>query len=271
MQYAKLYFKFLNRQAALKRPLRVIFDCSNGPAGLVLKNLKIKNIKATIINSRIDGRFPAHGPNPLVKMATNQCAKEVRSRKADLGAVFDGDADRVMFIDDLGRRIPVHVITYLLSLKTPPPYVADLYISRTLTHLNLLKTVDSKVGAYYMKKTMKRVRASFGAEFSGHYYFKEMGNADSGVLATIKVANALSGLPYKISQFYDSLPEFYFEQWNIGIKHKERVEKKIKSKASKDLFLIVRSSNTEPATRFFLGSRNKKIFQKELKRLQKIQ
>jgi len=262
MNYVKLYVDFLEKQADLKKPLKMVWDCSNGPAGLVLKRLKIPNSKFIILNSKVDGRFPAHGPNPLEARALNDIKREVKKQKADLGAVFDADADRAVFVDNLGRTVPVHVIVYLLSLKAKPPYVGDLYVARTLKHLKLLSVHESPVGTYFMKKTMKRFGASFAAEFSGHYYFREMKNTDSGILAAIKVMNALSDLPYPMSDFCDFLPAFYFKQWNVQAK-----KVAVKSRVTKDWFRIIRPSNTEPVTRFFLGSRNKKVFQKELKSL----
>ncbi|KKU94475.1 MAG: Phosphomannomutase [Candidatus Jorgensenbacteria bacterium GW2011_GWA1_48_13] len=260
MNYANLYVNFLEKQANVKRQLKAVLDCSNGPAGLVLKKLKIPNAQLIILNSKIDGRFPAHGPNPLKARALGDVKREVKKQKADLGIVFDADADRAVFVDNLGRTAPVHAIAYLLSLKTKPPYVGDLYVAQTLKHLKLLSIRESPVGTYFVKKTMKRIGATLAAEFSGHYYFKEMKNADSGILAAIKVMNTLSELPYKMSDFCDFLPEFHFKQWNVRAK---RIA--VKSRVAKDWFRIVRPSNTEPVIRLFLGSKDKNVFQKELK------
>lgn len=269
-KYLKVYTDFLEKSADVRKPLKVVLDCSNGPAGLVLKKLKILNTRFYILNSNVDGRFPAHGPNPLTRGATDQLVKEVLRQRAGLGAVFDGDADRVVFIDNLGKVVPVYAIILLLSLKTKPPYVADVYVAKTLKHLNLLNASASRVGTYYIKKTMKRVRASLGAELSGHYYFKEMKNADSAVLAVIKVMNALSELPYKMSEFTDLLPEFYFEQWNVRTKNPKKLMNKIRPHSGKNTVFIVRPSNTEPLVRFFVGSKDKRVLQRELKKLKAL-
>ncbi|HXF44215.1 MAG TPA: hypothetical protein VNK70_02000 [Candidatus Paceibacterota bacterium] len=262
MNYVKLYAGFLQKQAVVKKPLKIVLDCSNGTAGLILKKLRIPNSRFSIINSKVDGRFPAHGPNPLEAGALDDVKREIKKRKSDFGVVYDADADRAVFVDNLGRPVPVHAILYLLSLKSRPPYVADLYIAKTMKLLKLLPVFESRVGTFFVKREMKRRGAKLAAEFSGHYYFGDMKNADSGILATIKVMNALSELPYKLSEFTDLLPKFYFEQWNI------RTKKTVaKSRSAGKWFLVVRPSNTEPLVRFFLGSRDKEVFLTELKKL----
>jgi phosphomannomutase len=249
----------------------------------VLKNLKIPNSRFIILNSRIDGRFPAHNPNPFKPHALDDVKNEVRKRKADFGVAFDADADRAVFIDNLGRMIPFYAATYLLSLESKPPYVGDIYVAKALEHLKLLKSHVSKIGTYYMKQVMKKNRASFGAEFSRHYFFREIKSADSGILAVIKALNALSKLPYTAAQFVDLLPDFHYEQFNKRAEKPAVLMKKIakiyRKKAIKmsrldghlfdfnDWFLAVRPSNTEPLLRFFVGSKDKRVFQRELKRL----
>ncbi len=283
MNYVKLYVNFLKKFANVKKPLKVVLDCSNGPAGLVLKNLKIPNSKFIIINSRIDGRFPAHSPNPLEPGALRDAEETIKKHGADFGAIFDADADRIFFLDNLGRLMPFHAATYLLSMESKPPYVGDIYVTEVMKHLNLLKINASKVGTYYIKKTMKKTSASFGAEFSRHYFFRETKNADSGILALIKALNALSKIPYTAAQFAELVPSFNYEQFNKRTDNSAALMNKIFKKYRKKtlkisrldgyLFdfgswlLIVRSSNTEPLLRFFVGSEDKKIFRKELEKL----
>jgi phosphomannomutase len=285
-KYVKLYANFLKNFADLKRPLKVVLDCSNGPAGLVLKNLKIRNLKLIILNSKIDGNFPAHNPNPLEPGALDDAKRAVLREKADLGAVFDADADRAFFVDNLGRAMPFHASTYLLSLESKPPYVGDIYVAKALEHLGLFKVHPSRVGTRNMKLAVKKFRASFGAEFSGHYFFREIKNADSGILATIKALNALSKIPYTSAQFTNLLPDLYYEQFNKKTKNAAGVMKKIvkryEKKAKKtsrldgylfdlnDWFLIVRPSNTEPLLRLFVGSKNKGVLERELKKLKSL-
>jgi len=249
-KFIKIYADFLRRSIRLERPLKVVFDCSNGTAGIIIKKiinneLRIKdtdknkktiihNSKFIILNSRPDGNFPAHGPDPLKPGATIQLQKAIKKHKADLGVIFDADGDRVFFIDNRGRFIDPDVIARLLiwHLK-PKKIVIDVrtgWLIRKLpiSHLQLL---TSKVGHFFIKKLMRQKKADFGAERSGHYYFKisnfSINNPrsrtsslrgkqqsailyyDSGILAAIEVINAVSKLPYSLADFIDLLPQYF--------------------------------------------------------------
>ena len=106
-KYLNLYTSFLKKFLRPAKPLKIVFDCSNGTTGLILKNLfKLLNFKTfKLINSIPDGNFPGHGPNPWAKGAMEQLKKEVEQQKAALGVIFDADGDRVFFIDNLGRAV----------------------------------------------------------------------------------------------------------------------------------------------------------------------
>lgn len=287
-RFLNLYARYLENQADLGKPLKVVLDCSNGPAGLVLKKLKIPEAKFVVLNSRIDGRFPAHGPNPLAARSIDQAAEEVRKREADLAVVFDADADRAIFVDNQGRRLPSYVIAFLLSSVQKPPFVADIYVFQSLECIGLLKkkAYPSKVGTLNIKNEMYRRRASFGAEYSGHFYFKDFSYNDSGILAAIKIMNVLSRLPYPLADFYDLLPEFHSEQFNSRVKNIPKLMDQIKkiyrqhalktdyldgySFDFRDFSVIVRPSNTEPLIRFFVGAKRKSVFRREISNLKLV-
>ncbi|MBI4034236.1 MAG: hypothetical protein HY378_01670 [Candidatus Brennerbacteria bacterium] len=285
--YRKLYLQSITKKADVKKPLKVVFDCSNGTTSAVFKGLKIKNVKLIFINNKLDGNFPAHGPNPLEPGAMKQVEKAVVKNEADLGAVFDGDADRVFFIDNKGRFLPSYVTAHLLAMAHKPPFVADIFTFNPLIYMGTKKRLyPSRVGYYFMSKTAKRHKASFGAEWSNHYSFRETYYADSALLAAIRVMNILSKLPYSLADFFDLLPDFHYEQFNKKTGNPSALMKKIVKVYQKrvtkrsrldgylfdfrEWFLIVRPSNTEPLLRLFVGSRNKKIFRRELKKLKSL-
>ena len=121
--YLNTYVNFLKKFLKPIRPLKIIFDCSNGATGLVLKKLlqttnyppkarlvKDGKLQTSLINNKPDGNFPGHGPNPWANGATSQLQKEVLTQKADLGIIFDADGDRVFFIDNLGRVVEPDII-----------------------------------------------------------------------------------------------------------------------------------------------------------------
>jgi len=290
-KYLKIYVDFLKRFIDIKKPLRLVFDCSNGTAGIVLKKLVplIHNSKFLILNSKPDGNFPAHGPNPLVRNALKQLGKSVRQYKADLGVAFDADADRVFFIDNVGRALPSYVIAYLLFKNLPPPFVSEIFTYKTLKYAGLLeerKVYPSAVGTYFVREMMRKKNANAAAEYSGHYFYREFFGCDSGILTALKVMNLVSKLPYSLADFYDFLPKFYTRLFNMPGRDKGRLMRKTKSfyknKALKiekidglgfdfkDWFFVVRPSNTEPLLRFFVGAKDRNVLIRQVKDIKKI-
>jgi phosphomannomutase len=256
----------------LKKPLRLVFDCSNGTTGIVLKKLKIPNSKIIILNSKPDGNFPAHGPNPSSYQALKQLSKTTKEFKADLGIAFDADGDRAFFVDETGKLIKPYLIAYLLFLNNKPPFIADITTFEALSYAKILppKTFLSKTGTYFIKKEMIKRKASIGAEFSGHYYFKDFFYADSGIFTAIKIINIVSSLPYSLATFKKLMPQkILIKQLNLKTTNHEKVIKKITQKyqnKAKNIiktdgvtfefekgWFTIRPSNTEPLIRLFIG------------------
>ncbi len=239
-QYQKFYVKFLKkflkphpfghclggasklpptlplwRTSRASRPLKVVFDCSNGTSGPIVRGLTTNNQRLTtfIINQIPDGNFPAHSPNPLEKNAAKQLQKAVLKNRADLGVVFDEDGDRAVFVDDKGRIADPDAVASLLIWSLKPKKVVvnettSLLIRKEKPGMGY-KLIKSENGSYFIKKAIKKHNADFGCERSGHYYFKKFFNADSGILSAIEVINAVSNLPYKFSEFLDLSPKYY--------------------------------------------------------------
>ncbi len=291
MNYIKLYLNFLKKFINPQRKLRVIFDCSNGVSGLVVRRLQAKNLKFKIINGKPDGNFPAHGPDPLKKNATNSLQKMVFCQKADFGVVFDADGDRVFFIDNKGRFVDQDVITRLLIWHLNPKKIVISANMGWLIKKFQIPIIISKTGHFYIKKLMQQKNADFGAERSGHYYFKKFFYADSGILTAIEIINAVSRLPYSLADFVDLLPQYYrFSEVNIkyqasNIKRQElfkKIEKKYKEEAKEISYIDglsmvfnehwfnIRFSNTESLIRLSIEAKNKRVLQKEKKKLIRI-
>lgn len=273
MAYLQRYINFLRKKSKPQKNLRVVFDCFDGTTGLVLKPLfqKNKKIKAVFLNDQPDGRFPAHGPNPLIPNALNQLAEKVLAVKADLGVAFDADGDRAFFVDNQGRPVPAYVIAYLLFLNQKPPFVAEIITYESMKYAGIGGQIrPSRVGTYFVKQTMKKCRASVGAEYSGHYYFQDFFGADSGILTAIKIINSVSQMPYQLADFADLLPRRYqTESFNLPASAKEKFMTTI-AKIYQPLarqtnrldgwtfefdqgWFNVRSSNTEPLIRVTWG------------------
>jgi len=289
MKYLETYAKFLKKHIKVSRSLRVVCDASDGVSGIVLKEV-FKNhpkTKLVLINGKPNGKFPAHGPNPLASGALDQCTKQVLKEGADLGAVFDADGDRIFFIDEKGIPLPSFKTAAILFLNSAPPFVADELIYQSL---KLMKAVPkrtlfpSKVGSYFVKEKMKKTKANIAAEYSGHFYLKDFFGADSGLMTLIKMSNLLSKSDDTLSQHVNQLPAFSIIVENKPLKDDFLVFKnKLKEKSLKgvvkmeerdglslifpDSFLNIRASNTEPLLRITCGSVSEKVGKDLIKKI----
>lgn len=223
MNYVVSYAKFLKKFLKPKRKIKIILDSSNGTTSLVLREIFKNNplVHAKLINQKLDGNFPAHGPNPLVWGADWQLDQEVKKEKADFGVIFDSDGDRAFFVDDKGRFIDPDESAFILMKMFKPPYVLSPIAGRLFPEKGIARC---RIGHYYFKKMMKSRKLEFGAERSGHYYFKNFFYCDSGIMAALEFMNFVSGLDMKLSEFLDGLPKYYRSpEINLKVKNKKEV------------------------------------------------
>ncbi len=195
--------------------LCVVIDCSNGSSGPIIQKIKFPPyMRPIFINTRPDGNFPAHSPNPLDEASLQDVKKAIKKNKADFGVVLDGDGDRAVFVDNKARRVRSEYIWRLIMgneryTKTVVTELNAYLISKLSSdpQMKQVKISSSKVGRESFLRAMKNANADFGFENSGHYYFKEFFYGDSGIVAILKVVNALGALPYALSDFIDMLPQ----------------------------------------------------------------
>ena len=186
------------------KSLRFAVDCSNGMASILAHELFPE---AVIINDTLDGTFPNHSPNPLKAESREQIAALVRERKLDCGVIFDGDADRCMFVDERGEFVqPDYLIpvvaratmdvrretedTGLGSSVLCPRIIHDVRASRgAIEELRRMgcEPVMVPVGHAFAKPILRKTGAVCGGELAGHYYFSEFHGCDSGVLAALRI------------------------------------------------------------------------------------
>ena len=191
------------------KSLRFAVDCSNGMASLLVHELFPT---AIVINDTLDGTFPNHSPNPLKDEAREQISALVREKGLDCGVIFDGDADRCMFVDERGEFVqPDYLIPIVaratLSLaqrRRDAEKMKDLCASAPLCEkiihdvrtsrgaIEELKRMGCEpvmvpVGHAFAKPTLRNVGAVCGGELAGHYYFSEFHGCDSGVLAALRI------------------------------------------------------------------------------------
>ncbi len=195
------------------RPLRVVVDAGNGMAGLTAPSvLQAGRAPIEIIGLYLDldGTFPNHPPNPLDPENIKDLGRAVLAHGADLGLAFDGDADRCFVVDETGRPVSASAISALVALQEIGAEVARgvpaheiTVVHNSVTSMALPKAIAaagarplvSKVGHVYVKQAMAAHRAIFGAEHSGHYYFRDFWYADSGMLMALRVLSAVGSAP----------------------------------------------------------------------------
>ena len=274
--------------------LKVVIDAANGMGGLVApKILKSIGVEVVELYTELDGTFPNHEANPLKEETTKELQELVVKEKADLGIAFDGDADRVGFIDENGNRIGFDIVTALLGehflTKKGEKVLYDLRSSNVVNeHINSLggEAVMSRVGHSYIKQIMRGQDIIFGGELSGHYYFKANYFADSGLIAAIVLISLMVEKNKKLSELVEPLNK-YFQSGEIN-STVEDIEKKLKeieddysdgrilhldglSVYYHNWWFNIRPSNTEPLLRLNLEAHTKeKMEEKRDELLKKI-
>jgi phosphomannomutase len=191
------------------RPLSVVVDAGNGMGGLtvpvVFQGLPLTS---TDLYFELDGSFPNHEANPIDPANLVDLQAAVRAAGADLGLAFDGDADRCFVVDERGEIVSPSVLTALIAqrelARVPGSTVIhNLITSRTVPEVvteNGGSPVRTRVGHSFIKAEMARTGAVFGGEHSGHFYFRDFWNADSGMLAALHALAALGGQDRPLSE-----------------------------------------------------------------------
>jgi phosphomannomutase len=182
------------------RPIRIAIDAGNGMGGHTAPAV-MSRINAVVdgIYFELDGTFPNHEANPIEAKNLVDLQNLVRSKEADIGLAFDGDADRCFLVDEKGDLVSPSALTALIAereLRKNPgaPIIYNLICSRAVPEIVTQAggvPLRSRVGHSYIKKMMADNQAVFGGEHSGHFYFKDFWCADSGMLAALHAIAAL--------------------------------------------------------------------------------
>jgi phosphomannomutase len=201
------------------KPLRVVIDAANGMAGAMLPPVLDRlPIDAVRWYFEPDGTFPNHEPNPLLPENREFIVREVTKENADLGIAFDGDADRCFFVDDTGEFVPGDFVTALLaeSFLEKEPGAKIIYdvraswaVPETIERAGGVPLIN-RVGHAFIKHRMREEGALFGGEVSGHYYFRDFSQADSGVIPFLLMLELLSKRGQKLSEILRTYRERYF-------------------------------------------------------------
>jgi phosphomannomutase len=283
-EYVEVYDDF---QAAAMRfidpknvkPMRVVVDGGNGMGGpMVGPLLDQLPLELVRLYFEPDGEFPDHEPNPMLEENRRFIIDKVGETGADLGIAWDGDADRCFFVDDTGRFVDGDFLTailaeHLLAKKPGSAILYDVRASRAVpdrVHAAGGKAFANRVGHAFFKTRMRDEGAIFGGEVSGHYYFHDFYNADSGTIPALLILEKLSVEGKKMSELLEPLRAKYFISGEINSEVSDGAAKmaELEEKFSDgeishldgtsvdypDWHFNVRPSNTEPLLRLTLES-----------------
>ncbi len=261
------------------KPMKVVVDGGNGMGGpMVGPILEKMPLELEKMYFEPNGEFPDHEPNPLLEENRRMIMDRVRSTGADLGIAWDGDADRCFFIDGSGEFCDGDFICALLARQVlaKNPGATILYDPRSSRAVPDLVAADggrsdlSRVGHAFFKARMREEDAAFGGEVSGHYYFRDFWNADSGTIPALLMLELLSRDGRTIGELMDEFRSRYFISGEINSEVADQAAKmdEIRERYAdgkiaeldgvsvdyEDWHFNVRPSNTEPLLRLNLES-----------------
>ena len=271
------------------KPLRVVIDAANGMAGAMLPPV-LDRLPIDVVRCYFepDGNFPNHEPNPLLPENREFIVRKVTDEHADLGIAFDGDADRCFFVDDTGDFVPGDFVTALLaeSILEKEPGAKVIYdvraswaVPETIERAGGVPLIN-RVGHAFIKHRMREEGALFGGEVSGHYYFRDFSQADSGVIPFLLMLELLSKRGHKLSELLSIYRTRYFITGelntpvsDVALKLQELKERfggegKVShldglSVDADEWHMNVRPSNTEPLLRLNLEAMSPDLMERK--------
>ena len=293
------YLAFLLKYKEDWSNLKIAMDVSNGMASLFVRD--IFGDQPAYIYEEMDGSFPNHEPNPLVQKNVEALKKLVAETGADIGVIFDGDADRVMFVDENSRFISPDLMIavlghYFLEERGEKGYIhQDIRSSKAVgEYLAPMGGVMNtwRVGRAYAALKLREIDGVFGGELAGHYYFRDFFYSDSGLLAAILILNVVAKMKAQgvtLSQLIARIEKYQ----NSGEINYRVEDKKGAMDAVRDCFMSqekaaaymdfdgyrvefpewwfnIRPSNTEPYLRFLCEATSKELLDEKVAKVNEI-
>ena len=293
------YLAFLLKYKGDWSSLRIAMDVSNGMASLFVRD--IFGDQPSYIYEEMDGRFPNHEPNPLVQKNVEDLKKLVAQTGADIGVIFDGDADRVMFVDENSRFISPDLMIavlghYFLEQRGEKGYIhQDIRSSKAVgEYLAPMGGIMNtwRVGRAYAALKLREIDGVYGGELAGHYYFRDFFYSDSGLLAAILILNVVARMKAEgvsLSQLIARIEKYK----NSGEINFRLEDKKGAMDAVRDYFMgteqstaymdfdgyrvefpqwwfNIRPSNTEPYLRFLCEATSQELLDEKVAKVREI-
>jgi phosphomannomutase len=287
-QYVERVLSFIDPDAV--KPLKVVVDAANGMAGVMLPPVleRLPQVETVRCYFEPDGTFPNHAPNPLLPENREFIVRKTLDERADFGVAFDGDADRCFFVDDSGEFVPGDFVTALfaeLVLEKEPGAKIIYDVRASWAVPEMIERAGgiplmNRVGHAFIKHRMREEHAAFGGEVSGHYYFRDFSQADSGVIPFLLMLELLSKRGQKLSEILRPFRETYFitGELNTPVPDVDAKLQELEERFGKegrvshldgvsidaeDWHMNVRPSNTEPLLRLNLEARSKELMERK--------
>lgn len=293
------YLQFLKSYLVDYSDLKIGIDCSNGMAAYLIKD--IFGNTPLYLYDELDGTFPNHEANPLIAENYADLQKLVNENKLDIGIIYDGDADRVMFVDNNGDFVPPDLIIAFLGhyfgeeLGLKGKTLQDIRTSKAVgEYLNQFgfETETWKVGRAYAAPKLRELNGVFGGELAGHYYFSNFYFSDSGLLASILVLRIVAAMRKKGIKFSDVISKIkkYENSGEINFKLEKKQEainavvKNFKDQKEPektltfdgyrleyaDWWFNIRPSNTEPFLRLIVEAKSTELLKQKTEEIKNI-
>jgi len=276
------------------KPFKIVIDAGNGMAGMIIPEI-FKKLPCELIPMyfELDGNFPNHPASPIEPENVADLKAKIEESGADLGAAFDGDADRVFLIDENSKTLGGDMVTALVAkalLKKNPgsTILYNLICSKAVSDvINNAggKAVRTRVGHALIKPLMKKYNAVFGGEHSGHFYFRDNWYADSGLIALLVCLELISEADLPLSKQVAAFDR-YVRSGEINSKVDDIKSKllEIENKFSDgkmdrldgltveydSWWFNVRPSNTEPLLRLNVEADNDEILKEAIGRILEV-
>ena len=284
-EYCDYISKFFKQNSGKKK---IVIDFANS-VGSLDKNIFEKfphDIDPVYLFDELDGTFPNHEANPLKLETLKSLQEKVVSEKADLGISYDGDADRVGFVDETGTIVPMDYITALIAKEILKKHPGSLILSDLRASNSIKENIEaaggivhrSRVGHSLIKKQMRAEGAVFAGELSGHYYFEENSKAEMTSLAVMMLLNLLNETGKTMSELTAELKVYFHStEINSEVENKQAVLNKLKEIYKEgtldeldgiridfaDWWFNVRPSNTESVLRLNLEANTKALMEEK--------
>jgi phosphomannomutase len=273
--------------------MKIVIDTANSVSGTIISEM-FSGLDCVHIFKKLDGSFPNHEPDPLKKENIKDLQLEVIKNNAQIGVAFDGDGDRVFFVDEKGEVIPSDLILALMSsiILRNNKGVKILYdvrssnvVKETIQELGGI-AIPVRIGHSFIKAKMREEDAVFAAEYSGHYYSKQGDNYfEDPYLVIFSLIGEIKNSGKSLSQLIEPFKKYYMsEEINFEVKDKDKILEEIKNTYSQgqislidgvridfdDWWLIVRGSNTEPLLRLRVEAKTKELMEEKTKEVEGI-